>query len=427
MLKDIALKSKTYLIKHQNVNWALADQAVVSGSNFILGILLARMLGIAEFGVYSLAMLVILFANMIQQSAINAPMMSIGPKQVKADMPTYYGSVFAQSIIFSSVSAILTFLGVKILSSSIESWNIESLALPLSINVFLVQMQDFIRRYFYTAEKPACSFITDFIRYIGLIVFLGIMFWGASISLNAQYVFWASSVFTLISIIFLIKNFLGLSFSLVAFKIHLKRHWNFSKWLTASAFLQWFTGNIFTITAGTMLGTSAVGALKAAQSLLGITHIVFLALENIVPIKAAKLYHNKQIEQMKQYLTKTAIIGVTCVIIVSAIFAIYPKFWFSLLFGEEFVQYSYLIRYICVFYIIVSLLLPIRFALRAIEDNKIFFYAYVLISVLSIISVVWVVGTFGVEGVAVASIITQVILVILASWYLRKRLIEGSM
>jgi len=35
---------------YSHVNWALADQAMVSGSNFITGILLARTLGIAEFG-----------------------------------------------------------------------------------------------------------------------------------------------------------------------------------------------------------------------------------------------------------------------------------------------------------------------------------------------------------------------------------------
>ena len=35
----------------QTINWALADQAMLSGINFLTGILLARYLGITEFGV----------------------------------------------------------------------------------------------------------------------------------------------------------------------------------------------------------------------------------------------------------------------------------------------------------------------------------------------------------------------------------------
>ena len=51
------------LKRYGHVNWALADQAVVSGTNFLTGILLARHLGMVEYGVYTLAWMVGQFIN----------------------------------------------------------------------------------------------------------------------------------------------------------------------------------------------------------------------------------------------------------------------------------------------------------------------------------------------------------------------------
>ncbi len=75
------------LARYSHVNWALADQTMVSGVNFLTGILLARYLGVEEFGRFTLAWMAVLFVNGIQHAAINSPMMSIGPKQPEAEAP----------------------------------------------------------------------------------------------------------------------------------------------------------------------------------------------------------------------------------------------------------------------------------------------------------------------------------------------------
>lgn len=67
--------------RYSHLNWALADQATVSGANFITGILLARYLGLEEFGRFTLAWMVVLFVNSLQNAVVVAPMMNIGPQQ----------------------------------------------------------------------------------------------------------------------------------------------------------------------------------------------------------------------------------------------------------------------------------------------------------------------------------------------------------
>ena len=52
---------------------ALADQAVCSGTNFLTMVMLARSLGKAGFGVFSLAFLGFQFARTIQERTLAAP------------------------------------------------------------------------------------------------------------------------------------------------------------------------------------------------------------------------------------------------------------------------------------------------------------------------------------------------------------------
>lgn len=52
------------------------DQIIVSGSNFLLGILLARNLGIEEYGQFALLWLIVLFFSSLQLSFIVSPMLT---------------------------------------------------------------------------------------------------------------------------------------------------------------------------------------------------------------------------------------------------------------------------------------------------------------------------------------------------------------
>ncbi|MEE2836743.1 MAG: hypothetical protein VYB65_12070 [Myxococcota bacterium] len=62
-----------------SAGWALGDQAIASGVTFLTGLLIARLVGPEQFGVFGLLMMVVLFFNSIQYALIVSPMLSIGP------------------------------------------------------------------------------------------------------------------------------------------------------------------------------------------------------------------------------------------------------------------------------------------------------------------------------------------------------------
>jgi O-antigen/teichoic acid export membrane protein len=399
-----------FLRRHGHANWALADQAMVSGVNFLTGILLARGLGIAEFGRFSLVWLVLVFVQSIQDNAITSPMMSIGPKQDLEQQATYYGGVFCQQTILALASTVVTWACFRFFGVISSAWNMAPLAMPLAAVILLCQTQDFLRRYFFTVQNPAASFVGDAIRYISQLAILSWIFLVSETAHNISAALWtiagASGAGVLV-----VLTFVGrLEWATPALRRTALMNWRFSRWLVASAIVNWMSGNLFVVTAGALLGVTAVGALKAAQSLIGVTHILFQGLENVVPINAAKRYHAGGAAALVHYLAKVTRLGIATTAIIGLCFAIAPAFWFGLLFGPEFVEYSYLLYWYGALYVLMFLGVSVRFGLLATETTVPVFLAYTAAAVFSVATVYPLVRGLGLIGVMVGLCSIQLVL-----------------
>jgi len=158
------------LKKYEDVNWAVLDQGMVSGVNFLTGLLLARYLGIEAFGQFTLLWMAVLFLNAIQNAMISSPMMSIGSKQDKSFVDIYYRSMFYQQVIFSTLSFIILICSLSILNYLMPSWDIKGFIFPLSLAGVSFQFQDFIRRYFFCRKRPHLAFYNDVLSYLGQLI-----------------------------------------------------------------------------------------------------------------------------------------------------------------------------------------------------------------------------------------------------------------
>jgi len=121
--------------------WALTDQSVVSATNFLTNVMLARFMGLREFGIFVLAWMSVLFVNSLQTALIVAPMMSIGPKQEVKDRPSYFGAVVFQEFVLVTLCFVLVFVAVKTSSRIFPHADLRHLALPLAVSAFAYQMQ----------------------------------------------------------------------------------------------------------------------------------------------------------------------------------------------------------------------------------------------------------------------------------------------
>jgi len=408
--------------RYNHINLALIDQMIVSGVNFITSILLARYLGIEEFGKYTLVWIVVAFALAIQHAAINSAMMSIGPKQREEDRPAYYGGLVLQLLIFACAVSLLVLIGFLWIDRFFPEWHVGGLGFPLAVAIFAVLLQDFFRRYFFTREQLVRAFVNDAIRYLGQITILIALFVSFQVPMDTAGVLWVIATMALAATLYGIFCVEGIKVSLPALANVTRRHWGFSKWYTASGIMQWATGNLFIVVSGALLGTVAVGALKAAQSLMGVVHIINMGLENVVLVRAAKYFHQGGKKVLSNYLKQVALFGGAVTIAISLVAAVMPEFWLSLVFGQEYRGYGFLLQWYAGIYIVVFLGFPLRNGLKAMEQAQSIFKAYVLMTCFSVAAAYPLISIFNLVGVMLGVLGIEVILLVtLFLAYIRKR------
>ena len=399
-----------FLTRYSHQHWALADQGMVSGVNFLTGLLLARYLGLEEFGRFTLAWMAVLFVNSIQHAAISAPMMSIGPKQPEAEAPAYYGAVMAQQLALGFLAFVLVWIGVSFSAVIFPEWRVASLAWPVAWAAITHQFQDFLRRYFFIRGRSRVAFANDAIRYLGQIAVLIWIFSHFRDAMDSTKVLWLIALTAAVAIAFGMISVERIDIDTRKIRTTTSRHWRFSKWLTASALLQWTTGNLFIIAAGALLGASAVGALKAAQNLMGVVHILFMGLENIVPARAARHFHEGGKNALYGYLKRVTLLGGGATAVAAAVAASAPDFWLGLVFGDQYIDYGYLLRWWAVINLVGFLDVPLRSGLRAIEDTRSIFRAHLWGTLFSLVAVYPMVDSFGLVG-AIVGVFLVVVLV----------------
>lgn len=399
---------------HQHVNWALIDQGMVSVINFLTGILLARYLGLAEFGVFTLAWIAVEFVIGIQQSLIVAPMMSIAPKQPVEAHPGYFGAIFAQQLGYAVLSFIICILGLLFVNALKPDWGLDGIGPALAAAMLAAQVQNFLRRYFFTLGRATTAFWLDFVRYGGQI---GLLLWlFHSLEIDAKWTLWVISGTATASVLIGCFFLDRIAFDAGVAKSIFHRHWRFSRWLLYSEVVRWGTTNLFMIAAGSIIGPAAVGAIRATQNLVGLCHVLYLGLDNIAPISASRHFSEGGLAALIRYLKRltwvlVAVVGMT-VLIAAAV----PELWLGLIYGENYAGQGYLIRWWAITYLVAMISVPLGYGLRATEYTKPFFWANVVLAVFTVATVYPLTRYLGVDGVMIGLFCLSSIKAFILSW-----------
>jgi O-antigen/teichoic acid export membrane protein len=399
--------------------WALSDQAVVSGTNFLTSVMLARFMGLSEFGVFALAWMSVLFVNSLQSALVVAPMMSMGPKQDEKDRPFYFGAVIFQEFVFVSFCFVLVLVALKISGSFFPHANLQRLALPLAVSAFAYQLQDFIRRYFFATRQSRYALADDALSYLTQLPILFLLHRaGALNSATALWVMSGTSIFGMVAGWFWVEP---LDFNWEWIKVISRRHWRFSRWLGASALMQWTSGNLFIIAAPIYYGAAAAGVLRASQNLMGVTHVWFQGLDNVVPVETARRLHKGGVRSMLAYTRSILLRWGGLTLLFAIVMAAAPGFWLRLMYGPEMVQYGYILRLYALLYVIMFVGAPLRAGLQALEFTVPIFWSYLSMTAFAFAFAVPMAKWLGLSGTMLGLLGAQILFqcIVAASLFLK--------
>lgn len=386
---------------------ALVDQALVSGSNFATNVLLARIYGPRGYGVFALLWIAVLFVNSVQFAMVVTPMMSIAPKQSESERAHYFGAVVLQALIFVGLSGVVMYLAMALSTGFFPQWGVGYLAVPMMAVTIAYLLQDFLRRYFFCIGKKKAALIIDAVSYLTQ---LPLLFWAAKSEPDSlSLAIWVIAATSLAAVILGWWWFEPIVFNRDAFRKISSRHWQMSRWLAPTAFMQWGAGNLFLLAAPVYYGAAASGLLRATQNIVGVAHIWFLGLDNVVPPEAARQLQARGAKGLMAYIKKIIFTWGGITLGFCAIVSAFPHLWLHIVYGAKYSDGATLLRLYALLYVITFISSPLRAALVALEYTSPIFWAYPALIAFSVALAGPFARTLGLNGVILGMCATQVI------------------
>lgn len=382
----------------------LLDQVVFSGTSFITTLLLTRILGLSNFGIFASVILIIYLIISVLSAIIIQPF-QVNIARVKEK---------EQYISFSFILQITAVLLIAVTSLLLLNLNLSIFRLyrEIIVEIFFLAtvfvLHDYFRKLFLATIQIEKAFIIDAIVALMHVSLLLLIIFNFHVSLPQILIYLSVGYIPsiLVSVYFIKPTFISKS-AIIKFG---KIHYNQSKWLVMTAFIQWWSSNLFVVASGVFLGLKMLGVFRFVQSLFGVLNILLQTFENYVLPQTSQLLIKSQ-QQAKKYIQLVSIKTAIPFGLLLLILFVFSKPIIILAGGEDYAPYDYVIKGMAILYAVIFIGAPVRMAIRTLILNKNFFVGYLISLAFSLLSFNYIIEKGQLIGVISGLLISQILVI----------------
>jgi O-antigen/teichoic acid export membrane protein len=384
------------------------DQGVISLSNFLATIILARNIDPTQLGVYGVGFVTLRLIRSIQEGLIIQPMNVFGAGMEEDEFKHYATSTSLFQIGLALVSASVVALCGWVLT---EMGN--DTAGPTLFALWLPflwwQMQEYLRRMLYTRgfvfKAVINSVIANGVR-LAIMIYLvdqgtlsGVsgleaIAWGAFVALFPS--FWFTRQFW--------------SRELENLKVTWRRNWDFGQWLLGSTLTNWVAVEFYPILTAGLISFAAAGAYRALQNLVAPIHLLLRAVDTFLTPRAANLYGKNGQAALSRTLRSVYLalgLPILGILILAMLFSEEILF---LIYGDAYLEYSKGVVLMALFYALMFAYWPLQSIFKAAQLSRPIFIANVL-AIISMFTVgIWAIVNWGVYGTILGQVVNALVI-----------------
>jgi len=242
---------------------AIVDQGLISGSNFVLGILLARWLGPEQYGAYALAFTIFILLSLVYQSLLLEPMSVYGAATYRDCLRHYSGTLLRIHWAIASATFVVMGATAWLLSHQHLAKGVPSALVGAAVAAPCVLLFWLIRRVYYLRVAPAQAAL-------GALLYCGAMFGGIALLREWRFVSPITAYLTMAFAALVTSGFL-LARYMPSFAVSTgpslrqvrAENWAYGRWALASAIFMWVPWNIFYTLLSGFDGMAGAGQLRA--------------------------------------------------------------------------------------------------------------------------------------------------------------------
>lgn len=387
---------------------ALLDQGLISGSNFVTAILLARWLTPQQYGSYALAFEVFLFISATYGSLILEPMTVFGSSVYSDNFRSYIGSLLRIHCVLSVVMTAVLFAAAAVMHAIKPASLLPDALVGISVASPCLLLFWLVRRGFYVVSLPQKAVL-------GASVYSAVLLVGVAI----LYAFkWLSpySVFLLLGATALVAAPLMLRWLMVGqvrsgtqmqIMDIVRRHWGYGRWAVANSVVIWFSSAIYYPLLGSFFTLADTGKFKALMNLSSPIGQAFVAISLLSLPHASRVHHQGRGTISKRLIWRLTLIYLGGSCLYWAVLLPLRGPIFQHLYAGKYMQVMYLLPWIALGSTLKISATAQTLVLKAMRSPSMAFVAYSSACVVAVLVGVPCTRWFGLRGAIFAWVLSS--------------------
>jgi len=402
---------------------AIADQGVITASNFLVALMLARQVSSAEYGAYAVAFEVFLLLAAVYLAFILEPISIFGASTYKDCLPDYLGKMLTIQIWVTITTVILVGGAALAVYFTHASETLASALAAVAIAAPCVLLFWIARRAFYINLAPGAALVGALLY--SFILLTGLWVASSTHLLSPWFVFALMSVGALTTGLVLLRKLrptLGEALASPSVGEVCRQHWNYGRWALASAGASWAMSAVFYFALSGFHGLAASGEMKALVNLSAPAAQGFTAVSLLSLPYASRIYDTQSATDIRRLSSR-----------LTALYAGGTAAYFALVigFGPSLLHLLYKGKYLNVAGLIpwLGLAMVLRIGataqallLRAVQSPSLVFVAYGASTLVAVFVGIPATKLFGLQGAIVTTVAVGATALSVSLLLLRSRL-----
>ena len=276
---------------------AIADQAVVSGTNFATSILLGWS-GKTELGIYYLALSTLVFFRGIQEQLITAPYLVYANRRSGTAAEVYAGSALLHHLALGVLSSLVV---ATMLLAGVGPAQMKSVWILLLGIAPLYLLRDFVRQMLFAQLNLRMAFALDVLV---AVVQLGLMLPLALRGLLGVELAWLSIAIAsgLAALLWVMGKKETFRASISHARVHARENWSFARWALLTQVIGSSTPYLMPWIVAGVHGARETGTLGACTTIVGLSNMFLIGVGNFLSPRAARAFARGGVPALQKVL-----------------------------------------------------------------------------------------------------------------------------
>ncbi|MEM9411756.1 MAG: polysaccharide biosynthesis C-terminal domain-containing protein, partial [Planctomycetota bacterium] len=390
---------------------AMFDQGIVSGLSFATSILVGRVAGKSELGLYALGMSIVLFSISLQQSLVSAPHTIFVIRKQDVDQKQYNGSMIALAALIMCIMATILISATMVVAWGTHQSELSPVFAAVAIVGPAVLFREFSRKFLYAFKEVSSALLLDSLIALAQISLL-VAFIGTGQLTGITGLFAIGLACLLTCSVWFYRNRQQFSFSWAGLRHDLRQSWNFGRWVFAGQMCMASIGVALNWILVSIGGTEANGAYGACMMLILLANPFVLGIQNLLSPAMASAMHRQGGSEVKRLVVQSTLKLGTVMAGFAVVISIFGNWLITVIYGPEYSGQNVAILFLALGSLALAFGVSSNHGLRSIERPELNFAATAIGLTVAIGTACWLIPTYSVLGAAISYFAANLVIAI---------------